>query len=92
MTELDFLKKPEYIHIVLNHLPIFGTILGAKTVRGMSDDAGADLCSGIAVYIAQPGGQVRHPEFRPIENLTPFPKLITTTDKCLTQFSHRYWH
>ncbi len=29
MTELDLLKKPEYIHVVLNHLPIYGTILGA---------------------------------------------------------------
>jgi hypothetical protein len=160
MTELDLLKKPEYIHIVLNHLPIYGTILGAlalavslmlrsraaqitalilaliagvsaypvlvsgqrayKTIRGLSDDAGADwldehmdraektiaafyflaalalagllipikwpksafplaaltlvvaiLCSGIAVYIAQPGGRVRHPEFRPNEPPTP---------------------
>jgi hypothetical protein len=160
MTELDLLKKPEYIHVVLNHLPIFGTIFGAfalatslilrsrtaqitaliltliagasaypvfvtgqrsyKTIRGVSDDAGADwldehmdraektigafyflaalaiagllgpikwpksavplaaltlvvaiLCSGIAVYIAQPGGRVRHPEFRPGENPTP---------------------
>src|SRR5260370_18347189 len=82
MTELDLLKKPEYIHVVLNHLPIYGTILGAlalaislilrsraaqitaliltviagasaypvfvtgqrsyKTIRGVSDDAGAD--------------------------------------------------
>ena len=82
MTELDLLKKPEYIHVVLNHLPIYGTILGAlalaislilrsrasqitaltltliaggsaypvfvsgqrayKTIRGLSDDAGAD--------------------------------------------------
>jgi hypothetical protein len=156
MTESDLLQKPEYIHVVLNHLPIFGTILGAlalaislilrsraaqvtaliisliagasaypvfvtgqrayKTVRGMADDAGADaldehmdraektigafyslaalaiasllvpikwpksavllatltlvvaiLCSGIAIYIAQPGGRVRHPEFRPSE-------------------------
>jgi hypothetical protein len=154
---LDLLKKPEYIHIVLNHLPIYGTILGAlalaislilrsraaqitaliltlvagvsaypvfvtgqrayKTIRGVADDAGADvldehmdraektigafyllaalaiagllvpikwprsavplaaltlvvaiLCSGIAVYIAQPGGRIRHPEFRPSEN------------------------
>ena len=160
MTELDLLKKPEYIHVVLNHLPIYGTILGAlalavslilrsraaqitaliltfiagvsaypvlvsgqrayKTIRGVSDDAGADwldehmdraektigafyfmaglaaagllipikwpksafplavltlviavLCSGIAVYIAQPGGRVRHPEFRPSEIPTP---------------------
>jgi hypothetical protein len=160
MTELDLLKKPEYIHVVLNHLPIFGTILGAlalvislilrsraaqvtaliitliagasaypvfvtgqrayKAIRGMADDAGADvldehmdraektigvfyflaalaiagllvpikwpksavplaaltlvvaiLCSGIAVYIAQPGGRVRHPEFRPSETPTP---------------------
>ena len=27
MTELDLLKKPEYIHVLLNHLPIYGTIL-----------------------------------------------------------------
>ncbi len=26
MTELDLLKKPEYIHVVLNHLPIYGTL------------------------------------------------------------------
>jgi hypothetical protein len=160
MTELDLLKKPEYIHVVLNHLPIYGTMLGAlalaislilrsraaqitalilaliagasaypvfvtgqrsyKTIRGVSDDAGADwldehmdraektigvfyflatlaiagllvpikwpksavplaavtlvvaiLCSGIAVYIAQAGGRVRHPEFRPNETPTP---------------------
>jgi hypothetical protein len=160
MTELDLLKKPEYIHVVLNHLPIYGTMLGAlalaislilrsraaqimaliltliagasahpvfvtgqrsyKTIRGVSDDAGADwldehmdraektigafyflttlaiagllvpikwpksavllaaltlvvaiLCSGIAVYIAQAGGRVRHPEFRPSETPSP---------------------
>jgi len=160
MTELELLKKPEYIHVVLNHLPIYGTIFGAlalaislilrsraaqitaliltliagasaypvfvtgqrayKTIRGVSDDDGADLldehmdraektigafyllaalaiagllvpikwpksavpiaaltlviailCSGIAVYIAQPGGRVRHPEFRPSETPTP---------------------
>jgi hypothetical protein len=160
MTELELLKKPEYIHVVLNHLPIYGTILAAlalaislilrsraaqitaliltliagasaypvfatgqrayKTIRNQSDDAGADwldehmdraektigafyflaalgvagllvpikwpkaafplagmtlvaaiLCSGIAVYIAQPGGRVRHPEFRPNETPTP---------------------
>ena len=29
MTELELLKKPEYIHVVLNHLPIYGTILAA---------------------------------------------------------------
>src|SRR5260370_17139261 len=83
MTELDLLKKPEYIHVVLNHLPIYGTILAAlalaislilrsraaqitaliltlvaglsaypvfvtgqrayKAIRGMADDAGADV-------------------------------------------------
>jgi len=82
MTELHILKRPEYIHVTLNYLPIYGTILGAlalaislvlrsraaqitaliltliagvsaypvlvsgqrayKTIRGMSDDAGAD--------------------------------------------------
>jgi hypothetical protein len=160
MTELDLLRKPEYIHVVLNHLPIYGTILGAlalaislilrsraaqvtaliitliagasaypvfvtgqrayKAIRSLADDAGADVldehmdraektigvfyflaalaiagllvpikwpksavplaaltlvvaifCSGLAVYIAQPGGRVRHPEFRPSETPTP---------------------
>jgi hypothetical protein len=163
MTEFDLLKKPEYIHVVLNHLPIYGTILGAtalaislllrsrtaqvtaliltliagvssypvfvtgqrayKTIRSISDDAGSDwldehmeraertigafyflavlavaslivpikwpksavplatltlvvaiLCSGIAVYIAQAGGRVRHPEFRPSESPIPSPE------------------
>jgi hypothetical protein len=160
MTELDLLQKPEYIHVMLNHLPIYGTMLGAvalvislilrsrpaqitaliltliagasaypvlvtgqrayKIVRSVADDAGADaldehmdraektigafyflavlalagllvpikwpkaglplaavtlavsvICSGIAVYIAQAGGQVRHAEFRPSETPTP---------------------
>jgi len=160
MTELDLLKKPEYIHVVLNHLPIYGTILGAlalaislilrsraaqitaliltliagasaypafvtgqrayKTIRGISDDAGAEwldehmnraektigafyflaflalagllvpikwpraglpltavtlaaaiICAGIAIYIAQAGGQVRHREFRKSETADP---------------------
>src|SRR5262247_3005221 len=29
MTEFDLLRKPEYLHVLLNHLPIYGTILGA---------------------------------------------------------------
>ena len=29
MTEPDLLKKPEYIHVVLNHLPIYGTYRGS---------------------------------------------------------------
>jgi hypothetical protein len=161
MTELDILKRPEYIHVTLNYLPIYGTILGAlalaislvlrsraaqisaliltliagvsaypvlvsgqrayKTARGMSDDAGAEaldehmgraekaivafylmavlalagllvpikwpkaglplsavtlavtvICAGIAIYIAQPGYRIRHPEFRPSETLLPY--------------------
>jgi len=160
MTKLDLLKKPEYIHVVLNHLPIYGTILGAlaiaislilrsraaqitsliitliagasaypvlvtgqrayKTIRGTSDDAGAEwldehmdraekkfgafyflaalalasllvplkwpkaglpltavtlamavVCAAIAIYIAEAGGQVRHPEFRTSETPNP---------------------
>jgi hypothetical protein len=160
MTEFDLLKKPEYIHVVLNHLPIYGTILGAtalaislllrsrtaqvtaliltliagvssypvfvtgqrayKTIRSISDDAGSDwldehmdraektigafyflavlaiaslivpikwpksaaplagltlivaiLCSGMAIYVAQAGGPIRHPEFRPSESPAP---------------------
>jgi hypothetical protein len=160
MTEFDLLQKPEYIHVVLNHLPIYGTILGVlalaislvlrsraaqiaaliitlvaaasaypvlvtgqrayKAIRSISDDSGAEaldehmdraektigvfyflavlaiagllvpvkwpktsfplaavtlavalICSGLAVYIAQAGGRVRHPEFRPSETPTP---------------------
>ena len=160
MTELDLLKKPEYIHVVLNHLPIYGTILGAlslaislilrsraaqitaliitliagasaypvlvtgqrayKTIRSTSDDASAAwldehmdraektigtfyllavlavaglllplkwprtglpltavtlavavVCAAIAIYIAEAGGQVRHPEFRTGETANP---------------------
>jgi hypothetical protein len=156
MTELDILRKPEYIHVVLNHLVIYGTILGAialsvslilrsratqmtaliitliaaassypvlvsgqrayKTIRNTADDAGAEaldehmdraeknigffytlavlalagilvplkwprtgpplaavtlilalVCFGLSLYIAQEGGRVRHPEFRPGE-------------------------
>ena len=154
MTELDLLKKPEYIHVVLNHLVIYGTILGAlalaislilrsraaqisaliitliaagsaypvlvsgqrayKVVRNTSDHAGQEaldehmdraektislfyllallslagllvpikwpkmaapltaaalvlalVCFGLSLYIAQEGGRIRHPEFRP---------------------------
>jgi len=36
MTELDLLKKPEYIHVVLNHLPIYGTILGTLALAIIS--------------------------------------------------------
>ena len=160
MTEFDLLQKPEYIHVVLNHLPIYGTILGVlalaislvlrsraaqitaliitlvaaasaypvlltgqrayKAMRSISDDSGAEaldehmdraektigvfyflavlaiagllvpvkwpkasfplaavtlavalICSGLAVYIAQEGGRVRHAEFRPSETPTP---------------------
>ena len=160
MSELDLLRKPEYLHVVLNHLPIYGTILGSlalaislilrsraaqitaliitllagasaypvlvtgqrayKAIRNMADDTGAEaldehmdraektigafyvltvlalagllvpikwpktsfplvgvtlavalICSVLAVYIAQAGGQVRHPEFRPSETPTP---------------------
>lgn len=160
MTEFDLIQKPEYIHVVLNHLPIYGSILGAlamaislvlrsraaqitaliitflagasaypvlvtgqrayKAIRSVADDTGAEaldehmdraektigvfyflaalaiaglivpikwpktsfplsavtlavalICSGLAVYIAQVGGRVRHPEFRPSESPTP---------------------
>jgi uncharacterized membrane protein HdeD (DUF308 family) len=163
MTEFDLLQKPEYIHVVLNHLPIYGTILGAlalaislvlrsraaqitaliitlvaaasaypvlvtgqrayKAIRSIADDSGAEaldehmdraektigvfyflaalaiaglivpikwpktsfllsavtlavalICSGLAIYIAQEGGRVRHAEFRPSESPTPSPE------------------
>jgi len=30
------------------------------------------ICAGIAIYIAQPGYRIRHPEFRPSETLLPY--------------------
>jgi hypothetical protein len=48
--------------------PKSGTPLVALTL------AVAILCSGIAIYIAQAGGRVRHPEFRPSESPTPSPE------------------
>ena len=30
------------------------------------------ICAGIAIYIAQRGYGIRHPEFRPNETLTPY--------------------
>ena len=169
MTELDILRKPEYIHIVLNHLVIYGTILGAlalavslvlrsraaqitalivtliaaasaypvlvsgqrayKTIRGLADDTGAEaldehmdraektivifyllallalagllvpikwpktglvltattlvlafVCFGLSLYIAQEGGRVRHPEFRPAET-SETPKPSSKSDQ-----------
>jgi hypothetical protein len=100
MTELDLLKKPEYIHVVLNHLPIYGTMLGALAlaislilrsrtaqitaliltlIAAALTLVVAILCSGIAVYIAQPGGRVRHPEFRTSD--TPAPSTEMNHDK-----------
>ena len=32
------------------------------------------IFAGIAIYIAQPGYRIRHPEFRPSESLTPYSK------------------
>ena len=37
--------------------------------------AGAVICSGIAIYIAQPGGRIRHSEFRPSGTTTPSPEM-----------------
>jgi hypothetical protein len=45
--------------------PKVGLPLAAVTL------AAAVICSGIAVYIAQPGGRIRHPEFRSSD--TPVP-------------------
>jgi dolichol kinase len=167
MPALDLLRRPEYLHVVLNHLPIEGTIFGVlalifsfvlrsravqivalvllliaggsaypvlrtgqlayKTIRSQADDAGSDLldehmdraeksaygfyvmallalagllfplrwpksagplaiatlimaliCSGLAVYIATPGGEIRHPEFR--ENKPPTERKAAPTE------------
>jgi hypothetical protein len=96
MTELDILKKPEYIHVVLNHLVIYGTISGALALavslilRSRAAQITALIvtliaaasaypvlvvlalaCFALSLYIAQEGGRVRHPEFRPSESPTP---------------------
>ena len=45
--------------------PKAGSPLAAVTLAVMV------ICAGIAIYIAQPGDRIRHPEFRPSETLTP---------------------
>jgi hypothetical protein len=43
MTELDLLHKPEYVHVVLNHLPIYGTILAAIALAISLESSEAEL-------------------------------------------------
>jgi hypothetical protein len=163
---MELLQKPEYLHVVLNHLPIWGVILGAfalgislllksrtaqitalaivlvggvaafpvfvtgeqayKPIRSLTDDPGSDwldthmeraeqwigvfyvlaavalagivvpikwpksavplavaalvlalLSIGIGFYIAEAGGQIRHPEFRLSREPQPDPSPNT---------------
>ena len=67
MTELDILKRPEYIGLLVPiRWPKAGLPLAAVTL------AVAVICVGIAIYIAQPGYRIRHPEFRSSETLAPY--------------------
>lgn len=73
MTELEILKKPEYIHVVLNHLVIYGTILGALALavslalRSRSAQITAliiTLIAGSAAYPVLISGQRAYKEIR----------------------------
>ena len=58
MTELDLLKKPEYIHVLLNHLPIYGTILAALAlaISLMLRSRAAQITALVLALIAGGGG------------------------------------
>ena len=83
MTELDILNRPEYIHVALNYLPIYGTTLGALALAislilrsraaqlAVVTLAVTVVCTGVGAYIVQQGYRIRHSEFRPSETLTP---------------------
>src|SRR5258708_20296441 len=80
MAELDLLKKPEYIHVVLNHLPIFGTILGA-------------LALAISLILRSRAGQVTALIITQISVASPYPTFLTlesphTSIPALTPPSH----
>jgi hypothetical protein len=77
MTELDLLKKPEYIHVVLNHLPIYGTILGALALaislalRSRAAQITAlviTLIAGISAYPVLVSGQRAYKTIRDISD------------------------
>jgi hypothetical protein len=52
MTEPDLLKKPEYIHVVLNHLPIYGTIVGALALSLILRSRATQITALILTLIA----------------------------------------
>jgi hypothetical protein len=54
MTELNLLQQPEYLHVVLNHLPIYGTVLGALalTISMMLRSRAAQITALVIALIA----------------------------------------
>jgi hypothetical protein len=87
MTEFEILRKPEYFHVALNHLTIYGVMLGALAVAGLVAPvkwpkvgvpltaltlAGALACSGLAVYISQAGGSGAPPGVPSRRYVRPF--------------------
>src|SRR6266478_7188507 len=64
MTELDLLKKPEYIHVVLNHLPIYGTMLGA-------------LALAISLILRSRAAQITSLILKLLAGASAYPVLVT---------------
>jgi hypothetical protein len=58
LTELqqtwEALKRPEYVHVLPNPLPICGMAMAALALVAL----------GFGGWIAHAGGQIRHTEFR----------------------------
>ena len=73
---MDRAEKTIYAFYVLAAFAAAGLLVPIKWPKSAVSLAAitlvvAVLCSGIAVYIAQPGGEVRHSELRPGENPAP---------------------
>jgi hypothetical protein len=52
----DALRQPEYIHVPLNPVPVYGLALSVLALS-------LALAGALAAWIAYPGGKVRHREF-----------------------------
>jgi hypothetical protein len=79
MTELDILKRHEYIHVTLNYLPIYGTILGALALaislvlRSRAAQITAlilTLIAGVSAYPVLVSGQRAYNFFFPIRGIS----------------------
>lgn len=64
MTELEILQKPEYLHVVLNHLTIYGVMLGA-------------LALGISLALRSRAAQITALILTLVAGLSAYPVLVS---------------